>query len=294
KSAATPADDEQEPRRPALRVIPGGAQDSTPAGPAEPASDPQPAEAAPDAADRTPAPPQVRQEGHYTRCQRCGQVTGPTPMMPRHCFQCGAGDERLEAVTAAATASSPAPRYGWRCGRCGERCEGFASFEAAEKASLGHRCATDPASAADTTSTGGDAGDEQHHPAADPATGTTSSTTEQLRELTVNLEATGPEEIRAAFTQAAESAGEQAEQIGGIAGVLTEAADRYEGLEMAASTVGHLRDAAEQFAAAHAALNSAQEELQAALGDFNSKDGQVADVVADAGGNVASKEVLVG
>ncbi|WP_047892785.1 hypothetical protein [Micromonospora sp. RV43] len=293
ESAATAVDDEQGPRRPALRVIPGGAQDTPPAGPAESAADPKRAEAAPAAADRAPAPPRVRQEGHYTRCQRCGQVTGPTPMMPRHCFQCGAGDERLEAVTAAATASSPAPRYGWRCGRCGERSEGFASFEAAEKASLGHRCATDPASDADTTSTGGDAGDEQHHPAVDPAAGT-SSTTERLRELTVNLEATGPEEIRAAFTQAAESAGEQAEQIGGIAGVLTEAADRYEGLEMAASTVGHLRDAAEQFAAAHAALNSAQEELQAALGDFNSKDGQVADVVADAGGNVASKEVLVG
>ncbi|MEU0081955.1 hypothetical protein ABZY58_28975 [Micromonospora tulbaghiae] len=140
--------------------------------------------------------------------------------------------------------------------------------------------------------TGADAGDEQHQPAADPAAGTSSTT--NTKELTVNLEATGPEEIRAAFTQGAEAAGENAETINGIAGVLTEAADRYEGLEMAASTVGHLRDAAEQFAAAGAALSSAQEELQAALADFNSKDGQVAEAVADAGGNVASKEVLVG
>ncbi|MBQ1076410.1 hypothetical protein KBX06_25110 [Micromonospora sp. C31] len=145
----------------------------------------------------------------------------------------------------------------------------------------------------DHKTTGTDAGDDQHHPTADPAAGS-SSNTEQLREMTVNLEATGPEEIRAAFTAAAEAAGENAETIGGIAGVLTEAADRYESLEMAASTVAHLRDAAEQVAAAHAALNSAQEELQAALGDFNAKDGQVAEAVADAGGNVASKEVLVG
>ena len=263
-SAATAVDDEQGPRRPALRVIPGGAQDATDPAPVVPAA----AAGEPAGGDRgEPAPGVVHTDQH----PYCLTPCGPTCTAPR-----------------------PRPRFGWRCGRCGERSEGFASFEAAEEASLGHRCATNPADDADTTSTGGDAGDEQHHPAADPATGTTSSTTERLRELTVNLEATGPEEIRAAFTQAAESAGEQAEQIGGIAGVLTEAADRYEGLEMAASTVGHLRDAAEQFAAAHAALNSAQEELQAALGDFNSKDGQVADVVADAGGNVASKEVLVG
>ncbi|MFY1599524.1 hypothetical protein [Micromonospora sp. WMMD737] len=271
ESAAT-VDDvvEQGPRRPALRVIPGGAQDA-----------PDPAPVVPAAAAGEPAGGDGGQESppgvvHTDQHPYCLTPCGPTCTAPR-----------------------PRPRFGWRCGRCGERSEGFASFEAAEEASVGHRCATDSAgdantaSDADTTSTGGDAGDEQHHPAVDPAAGT-SSTTERLRELTVNLEATGPEEIRAAFTTAAESAGEQAEQIGGIAGVLTEAADRYEGLDMAASTVGHLRDAAEQFAAAHAALNSAQEELQAALGDFNSKDGQVADVVADAGGNVASKEVLVG
>jgi hypothetical protein len=261
ESAATATDTEQGPRRPVLRVIPGGAQNTTEPAPAAPA-----AAAGEPAGGQEPAPGVVHTDQH----PYCLTPCGPTCTAPR-----------------------PQPRFGWRCGRCGERCEGFESFEAAERASVGHRCATESTSEADTTTTGADAGDEQYHPAVDPAAGT-SSTTEQLRELTVNLEATGPEEIRAAFTTAAESAGEQAEQIGGIAGVLTEAADRYEGLEMAASTVGHLRDAAEQFAAAHAALNSAQEELQAALGDFNSKDGQVADVVADAGGNVASKEVLVG
>jgi hypothetical protein len=108
----------------------------------------------------------------------------------------------------------------------------------------------------------------------------------------VNLEATGPDEIRAAFVTAIDTAGERSEEVAGIAGVLTEAADRYESLEMAASTVEHLRDAAEQFAAAKATLDFAQEELQAALADFNSKDGVVSEAVDDAG-NLASKDVLV-
>ncbi|GAB3866353.1 hypothetical protein GCM10029963_78640 [Micromonospora andamanensis] len=147
----------------------------------------------------------------------------------------------------------------------------------------------------DHQDSGTDAGDDQHHPTGGPMAPDGSPTsTNDSKELHVNLEATGPEEIRAAFTQAAEAAGENAETIGGIAGVLTEAADRYESLEMAGSTVGHLRDAAEQFAAAQAALNTAQEELQAALSDFNAKDGQVADTVTETGGHVASKEVLVG
>ncbi|GAB3866357.1 hypothetical protein GCM10029963_78650 [Micromonospora andamanensis] len=94
-----------EPSRPALRVIPGGAQDTPPARPVGPATDPKLADAAPvatsAAADQAPAPPRVRHEGHFTRCGRCGEVTGPTPTMPRHCFKCGAGDERLTAVTGA-------------------------------------------------------------------------------------------------------------------------------------------------------------------------------------------------
>ncbi|MFI7074929.1 hypothetical protein [Micromonospora sediminicola] len=328
ESAATPtADDgEQEPRRPALRVIPGGAQDPTAPAPAAPA----PAASGP-AGGQEPRPGVVHTDQH----PYCVSPCGPTCTAPR-----------------------PQPRFGWRCRGCGQHDESFSSMQAAETAGAQHTCPKPPASqpsaataagpdpvgpptqseverirndlfgrcayrevreghpdrwcdnpgggpqgpfcdehkstgaeAGDKTS-GTDAGDEQHHPAADPAAGT--SRTTEPKETTVNLEATGPEEIRAAFTQAAEAAGENAETINGIAGVMTEAADRYEGLDMAASTVGHLRDAAEQFAAAAAALSSAQEELQAALSDFNGKDGQVAEAVADAGGNVASKEVLVG
>jgi hypothetical protein len=117
--------------------------------------------------------------------------------------------------------------------------------------------------------------------------------TPATKENTVNLDATGPDEIRAAFTQAGIDAGEKAEELGALAGVLSEAADRFEGLEMAASTVGHMRDASEAIAAAKAALDNAQEHLDAALSDFNAKDGAVADAAADAG-NLASREVLVG
>jgi hypothetical protein len=109
----------------------------------------------------------------------------------------------------------------------------------------------------------------------------------------VNLDASGPEEIRAAFAAAIDTAGERSEEVAGVAGVLTEAADRYESLEMTASTVGHLRDASEAFAAARTSLDTAQEQLQAALADFATKDGAVGDAVADAGGNVASKEILL-
>ncbi|WP_420118133.1 hypothetical protein [Micromonospora sp.] len=365
-TAPAPGDSQaEEPRRPALRVIPGGAQNAT-----DPAPVGTPTAAGDPAGGQEPAPGVV----HTGQHPYCLTPCGPT-----------------------CTAPSPKPRFGWRCGRCGQRAEGFESFEAAEQASVGHQCATTPPADADTVPAGPPsqedverirndlfgrcayrevrdgfpdqwcdnpgggpegpfcdehrqapatpeasttaaepgqpaeqhytrcdacgfvngptptwpshcpqcrAGDDHLHPASDLAdtdqgmgtrpSPTTNNTAEQLREMTVNLEATGPEEIRAAFTQAAETAGENAETIGGIAGVLTEAADRYEGLEMSASTVGHLRDAAEQFASAQAALNTAQEELQAALGDFNSKDGQVADAVAETGGNVASKEVLVG
>jgi hypothetical protein len=43
-----------------------------------------------------------------------------------------------------------------------------------------------------------------------------------------------------------------------------------------------------------AGLADASEHLTAALTDFNTRDGAVADAVADTGGNVASEEVLVG
>jgi uncharacterized protein YukE len=126
-----------------------------------------------------------------------------------------------------------------------------------------------------------------------PATGNPADGGKE-RSTTVNLDATGPEEIRAAFAQAADTAGEKAEEITGLAGVLAEAADRFETLQMATTTVEHMREASEAFQAAKALLDNAQESLQNALADFNSKDGHVADTVADAGGNLANQEVLVG
>jgi hypothetical protein len=100
---------------------------------------------------------------------------------------------------------------------------------------------------------------------------------------TVNGEARGPEEIRAAFTTAIDTANGHAEDLTGIAGVLGEAADRYETLQMSSSTLGHLRDGAAAVRAAAAALGTAGEQLQAALTDFNDRDGQVGDAVAEAG-----------
>lgn len=347
-AADSAAGGEQPLGRPALRVIPGGAQDAQ-----DVQGDPDPE-----------GPSSVVHTDDHPYCL---QPCGPTCTAPR-----------------------PQPRFGWRCGVCGQRGESFTSMPAAQAAGSQHTCPPQPAAEpvaddsppddevfgppsqaeveqirselfgkcahreratheglsdtwcdayvdedtgpycvehrnvyatgaagecahrevreglpdrwcdnltagpdspfCDAHETSGDDAGSVHHPTAIPAAGIT----EYLRELTVNLEATGPEEIRAAFTQAAEAAGERAEEVAGVAGVLTEAADRYEGLEMAASTISHLRDAAEQFAAAQAALTSAQEELQAAQADFDAKDGAVAEVVADAGGNVASKEVLVG
>ncbi|MDG4756245.1 hypothetical protein O7630_35620 [Micromonospora sp. WMMD718] len=107
------------------------------------------------------------------------------------------------------------------------------------------------------------------------------------------LDASGPEEIRAAFTAAIATAGERVDEIGGIAGVLGDAADRYESLDMQASTVEHLRDAGRACGTAQAAVATATEQLRAALADFNSHDGQVADTVAEAG-TLASKEILMG
>ncbi|MFF0256905.1 hypothetical protein ACFYPW_30955 [Micromonospora zamorensis] len=108
------------------------------------------------------------------------------------------------------------------------------------------------------------------------------------------VEASGPEEIRAAFAAAINAAGERVDEVGGIAGVLDEAADRYESLDMQPSTVAHLRDAGRACGTAQVAVATAAEHLRTALADFNTHDGQVADAVADAGGNLASHDVLVG
>ncbi|MGC4854130.1 hypothetical protein ACLQ24_12215 [Micromonospora sp. DT4] len=110
----------------------------------------------------------------------------------------------------------------------------------------------------------------------------------------MNVEASGPEGIRAAFAAAIAAAGERVDEVGGIAGVLDEAADRYESLDMQPSTVAHLRDAGRACGTAQAAVATAAEHLRTALADFNACDGQVADAVADAGGNLASHDVLVG
>ncbi|WP_089156023.1 hypothetical protein [Micromonospora sp. NBS 11-29] len=108
------------------------------------------------------------------------------------------------------------------------------------------------------------------------------------------VEAIGPEQIRAAFSQAVAATGERAEEVGGVAGILGDAADRYEALQMQPSTVERLREAGAAFATAHAALVDAREQLDAALADFNNHDGQVADAVAEAGGTLASRESLIG
>lgn len=55
------------------------------------------------------------------------------------------------------------------------------------------------------------------------------------------VEASGPEQIRAAFSQAVAATGERAEEVGGVAGILGDAADRYEALQMQPSTVERLR-----------------------------------------------------
>jgi hypothetical protein len=182
------------------------------------------------------------------------------------------------------------PRFGWRCYTCGTRDESFATEDAARAAVTAHICPDPPVAGTDLTDP---AGTDAGQATTDPADGAPAAGTNLVKELTVNLEATGPDEIRSAFTTAVETTNERAEEIGGVAGVLIEAADRYESLEMAPSTVAHIREAAEQFTAAEAALASAAEELEAGLADFNNRDGQVAETVADAG-NLASKEVLVG
>jgi hypothetical protein len=177
------------------------------------------------------------------------------------------------------------PRYGWVCNTCGTRAEGYATLAAAQRVGGQHTCPPQ--------STGGAPAGIGPAESATTTENTNQQCTTDTKENTVNLEATGPEEIRAAFQTAIETATERAEEIAGIAAVLTEAADRYESLEMAPSTVAHIKDAADQVSAAESSLTSAAEELEAALADFNARDGQVAETVADAG-NLASKDVLVG
>ena len=109
----------------------------------------------------------------------------------------------------------------------------------------------------------------------------------------MNLDATGPEQITAAFRTAIEAANEQAEDVNSVAAVLTEAADRFESMKIAGSTVALVRDAAHSVSDAATSLESAAEELESALTDYNNRDGKVAEAVAEAG-NLASEDALVG
>ncbi len=181
--------------------------------------------------------------------------------------------------------------HGWACGTCGTRREGFATETDARTDATGHPCTPT------TTPDSGSPDDLMDLVEATqiPVVGNPADNGKHEQgSNTVNLDANGPEEIRAAFTTAADIAGERAEEITGLAGVLAEAADNFENKQMAPTTVEHMREAAEAFQAAKGLLDNAQESLQAALADFNSRDGHVADTVADAGGNLASRDVLVG
>lgn len=97
------------------------------------------------------------------------------------------------------------------------------------------------------------------------------------------LDATGADQIRDAFTTAAGSVDETAEELTDLGHTLVDAAEQYDRQRMAASTVEHLRQAAGSISTARASLDGAGEKLQAALADFNDRDGQVAEAVAEAG-----------
>ncbi|WP_430787045.1 hypothetical protein [Actinoplanes sp. G11-F43] len=97
------------------------------------------------------------------------------------------------------------------------------------------------------------------------------------------LEAAGPEQIRAAFSTAVDTAGTHAGDLTGLAGVLYAAADRYEALQMSSSTLEHLREAASALAAAASTVGTGEQQLRDAAADFDARDGQVAAAVAEAG-----------
>ncbi|WP_430787047.1 hypothetical protein [Actinoplanes sp. G11-F43] len=101
--------------------------------------------------------------------------------------------------------------------------------------------------------------------------------------VAIVADAAGPEQIRAGFTAALTAADDHTSHIDGLARLLSEAADWYESLQMAGTTVAHLRDAATALTAGSGHLDAGSERLQAAAGDFEARDGQVAAAVADAG-----------
>ena len=108
----------------------------------------------------------------------------------------------------------------------------------------------------------------------------------------MNTEAIGPDQIRDGFSSGAASGEDRADELDAVAASIHEIADRYASLQMHASTVALVHEAAAKYSSAAADLRAAAEDLQAALSDFNAKDGQVADTAAEVG-NLADKEVLV-
>lgn len=97
------------------------------------------------------------------------------------------------------------------------------------------------------------------------------------------LDAAGPEQIRTGLHDAAATVGERAGDVNGLALGLGEAAAWYESLQMAPTTVEHLRDAVADLDRAANHLRTSDERLQAALTDFDNRDGRVADAVAATG-----------
>jgi hypothetical protein len=97
------------------------------------------------------------------------------------------------------------------------------------------------------------------------------------------LDAVGPEQIRTGLHDAAITIGERAGDVASLAAGLGEAAAWYESLQMAPTTVEHLRDAVADLDRATDHLRTGDERLQVALTDFNNRDGRVADAVAATG-----------
>jgi hypothetical protein len=256
--------------------------------------DPEPQPAQPDPATTDPAESTEAGEAPQGRPALRVIPGGRAEQQPEEPASSVVHDDHTFCLTPKCPVCRPtAGTYGWACDTCDTRREGFASeADARADAAAGHTCTPPGAPQEPATGPSDDLMDlaeaTQTPTAGNPADGG------KERSTTVNLDATGPEEIRAAFSQAADTAGEKAEEITGLAGVLAEAADRFENLQMATTTVEHMREASESFQAAKALLDNAQESLQNALADFNSKDGHVADTVADTGGNLANQEVLVG
>jgi hypothetical protein len=97
------------------------------------------------------------------------------------------------------------------------------------------------------------------------------------------LDAVGPEQIRTGLHDAAATIGERAGDVASLAAGLGEAAAWYESLQMAPTTVEHLRDAVAGLDRATDHLRTGDERLQVALTDFDNRDGRVADAVAATG-----------